>query len=184
MSLNRMFFCAFTAHILLLSGCAGLLLPEPTPVRPEAQSATQDNRAQETPQSASAAQAAERSPEMIFQALAAADRPYQRGGQSHASGFDCSGLVAHVYRAAFGLTLPHNTRAQSKLGQSIAREALLPGDLVFYNTQGQTFSHVGIYLGEDKFIHAPKPGSAVRVESMRGTYWTRRYDGARRIASI
>jgi cell wall-associated NlpC family hydrolase len=82
------------------------------------------------------------------------------------------------------LTLPHNTRAQSKLGQSIAREALLPGDLVFYNTQGQTFSHVGIYLGEDKFIHAPKPGSAVRVESMRGTYWTRRYDGARRIASI
>ena len=88
-----MFFCAFTAHILLLSGCAGLLLPEPTPVRPEAQSATQDNRAQETPQSASAAQAAERSPEMIFQALAAADRPYQRGGQSHASGFDSRQVV-------------------------------------------------------------------------------------------
>jgi len=121
---------------------------------------------------------------MIFQALAAADTPYQRGGKSHATGFDCSGLVAHVYRAAFGLELPHNAGAQSKLGETVAREALQPGDLVFYNTLGQAYSHVGIYLGEDKFIHAPKPGSAVRVESMRGSYWTRRYNGARRIATL
>ncbi|MEI6303478.1 MAG: C40 family peptidase [Betaproteobacteria bacterium] len=121
---------------------------------------------------------------MIFQALAAADTPYQRGGKSHATGFDCSGLVAHVYRAAFGLELPHNSRAQSKLGETVARDALQPGDLVFYNTLGQAYSHVGIYLGEDKFIHAPKPGSAVRVESMRGNYWTRRYNGARRIAAL
>ncbi len=121
---------------------------------------------------------------MIFQALAAADIPYRRGGQSHATGFDCSGLVAHVYRAAFGLSLPHNSRAQSTLGEAVSREALQPGDLVFYNTQGQAYSHVGIYLGEEKFIHAPKPGSAVRVESMRGNYWSRRYNGARRIAAL
>jgi cell wall-associated NlpC family hydrolase len=121
---------------------------------------------------------------MIFQALAAADTPYQRGGKSLATGFDCSGLVAHVYRAAFGLTLPHNSRAQSKLGESVSHDALLPGDLVFYDTQGQAYSHVGIYLGDGKFIHAPKPGSAVRIESMRGNYWTRRYNGARRIAAL
>ncbi len=121
---------------------------------------------------------------MIFQALAAADVPYQRGGKSHATGFDCSGLVAHVYRAAFGLALPHNARAQSRLGETIPPGALQPGDLVFYNTQGQPYSHVGIYLGDAKFIHAPKPGSAVRIESMRGGYWTRRYNGARRIAAL
>lgn len=121
---------------------------------------------------------------MIFQALAATDTPYQRGGKSHATGFDCSGLVAHVYRSAFGLTLPHNSNAQSKLGEAVARENLQPGDLVFYNTQGQANSHVGIYLGDGKFIHAPKPGSAVRIENMRGGYWTRRYDGARRITLL
>jgi cell wall-associated NlpC family hydrolase len=126
----------------------------------------------------------ERSQEMVFQALAAADVPYRYGGQSHATGFDCSGLVAHVYREAFGIVLPHNTRAQSETGTKITREDLQPGDLVFYNTQGKPYSHVGIYLGDGRFIHAPKTGSAVRVEDMHAGYWAKRYNGARRIEGI
>ena len=122
-----------------------------------------------------------RSPEIVFQALATAGVPYQRGGQSPESGFDCSGLVAHVYREAFGIELPHNARAQSRKGRSVSMAALEAGDLVFYNTEGRSFSHVGIYLGDDRFIHAPRPGAAVRVENMRASYWVRRFDGGRRI---
>jgi len=121
-----------------------------------------------------------RDSEAVFQALAAAGVPYRRGGESYASGFDCSGLVAHVYQESFGIQLPHNARAQSKIGRKVAAADLEPGDLVFYHTEGP-FSHVGIYLGDDRFIHAPRPGAAVRIENMRSAYWTRRFDGARRI---
>jgi cell wall-associated NlpC family hydrolase len=127
-----------------------------------------------------ATQHSSRDPETVFQALAAAGVPYRRGGESHASGFDCSGLVAHVYQESYGIRLPHNARAQSEIGRKIALADIEPGDLVFYHTEGP-FSHVGIYLGEDRFIHAPKPGASVRVEDMRSAYWTRRFDGARRI---
>jgi cell wall-associated NlpC family hydrolase len=150
----------------LLAGCASS--PSRAP-RAQAQAGTTST-------------AAVRSPEMVFQALAQTDVPYHYGGNSPASGFDCSGLVAHVYRQAFGIVLPHNTRAQSELGIRIRAEDLQPGDLVFYNTQGQPYSHVGIFLGDGRFIHAPKTGSAVRVENMSNRYWTKRYSGARRIA--
>ena len=119
-------------------------------------------------------------PETVIQALAAAGVPYHRGGQSPASGFDCSGLVAHVFQEAYGIRLPHNARAQSRMGRPVSPNRLQAGDLVFYNTE-RPFSHVGIYLGDDRFIHAPKPGASVRVESMRSRYWERRFDGARRI---
>ena len=122
-----------------------------------------------------------RSPEMVFQALASAGVPYKRGGDSPEHGFDCSGLVAHVYREAFGIQLPHNARAQSRVGKPVSLAALEAGDLVFYNTEQRSFSHVGIYLGDHRFIHAPRPGAAVCVENMRTTYWVRRFDGGRRI---
>jgi cell wall-associated NlpC family hydrolase len=122
-----------------------------------------------------------RSPEAVFQALATAGVPYRRGGESRESGFDCSGLVAHVYREAFGIELPHNALAQSRMGRHVTKAGLEPGDLVFYNTERRPYSHVGIYLGDQRFIHAPRPGAAVRVEDMRGAYWVRRYDGARRL---
>jgi cell wall-associated NlpC family hydrolase len=123
---------------------------------------------------------ADRNPEMIFQALAAAGVPYRRGGSSSENGFDCSGLVAHVYREAYGIELPHNARAQSRMGRQVRPAELEAGDLVFYNTE-RPYSHVGIYLGDNRFIHAPRPGSAVRVEDMRTRYWLKRFDGARRI---
>lgn len=119
--------------------------------------------------------------EAIFHALATAGIEYRRGGVTRAAGFDCSGLVVHVYREAFGIILPHNTRAQSERTRPVAPGELQAGDLLFYNTQGKPYSHVGIFLGDGKFVHAPKPGSAVRVENMRGRYWTRRFDGARRV---
>ena len=128
------------------------------------------------------AQLPPRSPEMVFQALASAGVPYRRGGDSPENGFDCSGLVAHVYREAFGIELPHNALAQSRIGRHVTLSQLEAGDLVFYNTERRPYSHVGIFLGDNRFIHAPRPGAAVRVENMRGAYWVRRFDGARRIS--
>ena len=122
-----------------------------------------------------------RSPEMLFQALATAGFDYQRGGKSMTSGFDCSGLVAHVFRQAYGVQLPHNAKAQSGYGTPVAVAQLEAGDLVFFNTERQPFSHVGIYLGDNRFIHAPKPGAVVRTENMQLNYWRSRFDGARRI---
>lgn len=122
-----------------------------------------------------------RNPEVVFQALASAGVPYKRGGDSRQTGFDCSGLVAHVYREAFGIQLPHNALAQSRMGKHVTLTGLEAGDLVFYNTERHPYSHVGIYLGDNRFIHAPKPGAAVRIEDMRAAYWSRRYDGARRV---
>lgn len=111
----------------------------------------------------------------------ALDTDYRYGGHSLANGFDCSGLVAHVFKTAWGLDLPHSSRAQSEFGTPIDASALRPGDLVFYNTANRPYSHVGIYLGDGKFIHAPRTGARVRIENLRKRYWVRRYDGARRI---
>src|SRR6266704_6112881 len=128
------------------------------------------------------AQLPPRSPEIVLQALAKAGVPYRRGGDSRENGFDCSGLVAHVYREAFGIQLPHNAQAQSRMGKPVTLSQLEAGDLVFYNTERRPYSHVGICLGDNRCMHAPRPGTAVRVENMRGTYWVRRFDGARRIS--
>jgi cell wall-associated NlpC family hydrolase len=122
-----------------------------------------------------------RGPELVFQALATSGVPYRRGGESPETGFDCSGLVAHVYREAFGVQLPHNALAQSRIGRHVTIAGLEAGDLVFYNTERRPYSHVGIYLGDHRFIHAPKPGTAVRIEDMRTAYWSRRFDGGRRV---
>lgn len=129
------------------------------------------------------AAAAANDSDMLFHALLAAGVDYRRGGKSHQSGFDCSGLVAHVYREAYGLALPHNTKAQSELGEAVDRSGLQSGDLVFFNTLGKPFTHVGIYVGEGRFIHAPKEGAVVRTESLYARYWAARFDGARRIVA-
>ena len=118
---------------------------------------------------------------MLFQVLSSIGVDYKYGGNSHATGFDCSGLVAHVFRVGYGVTLPRNTYGQSQAGRPVSAEELQPGDLVFYNTLERPFSHVGIYLGDGRFIHAPKTGAAVRIESLKSAYWTKRWNGARRI---
>jgi cell wall-associated NlpC family hydrolase len=122
--------------------------------------------------------------EALLQTLLALGLDYRYGGGSPESGFDCSGLVAHVFREAYGIQLPHNARAQSEFGVRVSLSELRAGDLVFYNTLNRPFSHVGIYLGDGRFVHAPKTGAQVRVEPINGSYWMRRFDGARRIRAI
>jgi cell wall-associated NlpC family hydrolase len=135
------------------------------------------------PAAASATQAEAGFASPVAQAFQVLGTRYRYGGSSPATGFDCSGLIAHVFEQAWGVSLPHSVRAQSQLGARIKRAQLAPGDLVFYNTRGNPYSHVGIYVGEDRFIHAPRPGGAVRVESMNTGYWAKRYNGSRRIAA-
>jgi len=108
--------------------------------------------------------------------------PYKRGGSSAENGFDCSGFTRHIFELSVGLVLPHRADDQAKLSSLVAikQDELKPGDLVFFNTMRRTFSHVGIYVGEGKFIHAPRSGSKVRVEDMREAYWAKRFTGARR----
>ena len=105
-----------------------------------------------------------------------------RNGGSDPSGFDCSGFTRHIFEMSVGLVLPRRADEQAKDSSllSIRQDELKPGDLVFFNTMKRTFSHVGIYVGEGKFIHAPRTGSAVRVEDMRDSYWAKRFTGARR----
>jgi cell wall-associated NlpC family hydrolase len=118
--------------------------------------------------------------EVAFMALALVGTPYAPGGASPETGFDCSGLVAYVYARALRRELPRNTFDLARSGAAVSD--LQPGDLLFYNTQRRAFSHVGIYLGESRFVHAPSTGGAVRIEDMRLDYWARRFDGARRVA--
>jgi cell wall-associated NlpC family hydrolase len=108
--------------------------------------------------------------------------PYRLGGNSEQSGFDCSGFTRHIFENSIGLVLPRRADEQATTAGllNIHRTELKPGDLVFFNTMRRTFSHVGIYVGDGKFIHAPRTGGAVRIEDMRASYWARRYTGARR----
>lgn len=107
---------------------------------------------------------------------------YKYGGSSPESGMDCSGLVRYVFNQTWGMDLPRTSDEISRVGRHIEMRDLQPGDLVFYNTLRRRFSHVGIYVGDNKFVHAPTAGGQVRVESMDLSYWKKRFDGARRIS--
>ena len=122
----------------------------------------------------------ERASDLVINAMGFIGVPYRRGGSSE-NGVDCSGFVRTIYEQTFGLLLPHRANEQAAVTQKIERSELKPGDLVFFNTMRRTFSHVGVYLGDNKFIHAPRPGAKVRVEDMGMSYWNNRFDGARRV---
>jgi cell wall-associated NlpC family hydrolase len=123
-----------------------------------------------------------RAAELVLNAMAFLDVPYKRGGSTLDTGFDCSGFVRSIVEQTAGLLLPRRAEQQAAATQKVERTELQPGDLVFFNTMRRTFSHVGIYIGNGKFIHSPKPGTEVRVEDMGLAYWKRRFDGARRVA--
>lgn len=117
-----------------------------------------------------------------FHALLALGAQYRLGGRSPETGFDCSGLVAHVFERAWGVLLPRNARAQATIGKPIRQlQELEPGDLVFYNTRNSPYSHVGIYVGDGRFVHAPRSGKRVRAERLDSPYWRARFNGARRV---
>jgi cell wall-associated NlpC family hydrolase len=109
--------------------------------------------------------------------------PYRWGGTSPETGLDCSGLVQQVFRNALGLDMPRTAAEMARVGDRIPKDDLKPGDLVFFNTMRRTFSHVGIYLGDNQFLHAPSTGGKVRVDDMSDSYWLRRFTGARRVAT-
>lgn len=107
---------------------------------------------------------------------------YRLGGTGpEAGGFDCSGLVRKVFGDALGLNLPRTASEMARLGDKIGSQELKPGDLVFFNTMRRAFSHVGIYVGDNKFLHSPSTGGVVRVETLDGAYWMKRFNGARRL---
>ena len=122
-----------------------------------------------------------RASELALRAMGMLGIRYKRGGTTPENGLDCSGLVGYVFKEAWGATLPRTAEEISVLGQHIDRNNLQPGDLVFYNTLRRGFSHVGIYLGDNRFIHSPSAGGEVRIENMSLAYWTKRFSGARRI---
>lgn len=108
---------------------------------------------------------------------------YRRGGNTPENGLDCSGFVRLVFKNSNEAELPRTAKEISKKGEKIDTKDLKPGDLVFYNTLRKSFSHVGIYLGDNQFIHAPSAGGKIRIESMNLSYWKKRFNGARRIAN-
>jgi cell wall-associated NlpC family hydrolase len=127
------------------------------------------------------ASASDQASSLVINALAFLGVPYKWGGNSHETGFDCSGFVRAVYEQSVGKLLPRRSDEQAAAAQPIERSELKPGDLVFFNTMRRTFSHVGIYVGDGKFVHSPRAGAEVRVEDMRVAYWNKRFNGARRV---
>jgi len=123
----------------------------------------------------------DRTSDLVVTAIGFLGVPYRRGGNTAESGFDCSGFVRAMYNQTVGHLLPRRAEEQAAATEKIDRSELKPGDLVFFNTMRRAFSHVGIYVGEGKFIHSPRTGAQVRVEDMNGSYWQRRFDGARRV---
>lgn len=119
--------------------------------------------------------------EVMINALSLSGINYQFGGKTPEAGFDCSGFVQYVFKQAAQITLPPTARAISQVGMTVSRQDLRPGDLVFFNTVQSAFSHVGIYLGDNKFIHAPRTGAKIRVENLNNSYWNSHYDGAKRL---
>ncbi len=120
--------------------------------------------------------------EIPLYAVSLVGSPYRLGGTSPETGVDCSGFVGHVFRQTAGVVLPRDSRAISEAAQPLAQGELLPGDLVFFNTLKRAFSHVGIYLGDDRFVHASSSRTgSVMVSSLNDRYWRERFDGARRV---
>lgn len=128
------------------------------------------------------AQVRDAASDMVVTAMNFLGVPYRRGGDSAEDGFDCSGFTRHIFEKSLGLVLPRRVDDQASAPGlvPVSRDELKPGDLVFFNTLRRTFSHVGIYIGDGKFIHSPRTGAQVRIEDMRISYWTQRFTGARR----
>ncbi|MGD9786745.1 MAG: C40 family peptidase [Sulfuricellaceae bacterium] len=104
---------------------------------------------------------------------------YRFGGANPESGLDCSGMVSYIYQNSLGLKLPHNAARIAQLGRDIRPAELRPGDLVFFNTQNRPYSHVGIYIGDDRFIHAPHTNGKIEVSSLKNRYFAQRFEAAR-----
>lgn len=172
----RLFYTLLTAILLAASALAHAetQLTEPR-AEPQPEAAASDIQ--------TSASAPDKTQDLLLYALSLNGTRYKFGGRSAESGFDCSGFVSYVYNKAAGLSLPRTANAISQAGAQIAKSELQPGDLVFFNTLRRAFSHVGIYLGDNRFIHASSSRSGdVMVSDLSEKYWSKRFDGARRLA--
>jgi cell wall-associated NlpC family hydrolase len=122
-----------------------------------------------------------RANDLVLNAMGFMGIPYRWGGATPETGFDCSGFVQFVFRQATGMLLPRSSFDQIHHGVSVMLDELQPGDLVFFNTMRAQFSHVGIYIGENRFIHSPSRGKTVEIVDLTEAYWKKRYNGARRL---
>jgi cell wall-associated NlpC family hydrolase len=136
-----------------------------------------------TPNTAEPAASGGRVQTLLKRALALLGTPYRWGGTS-TSGFDCSGMVGYVFKTALGIELPRVSREMASSGTPVERSALTPGDLLFFGVHGRRVDHVGIYVGEGRFVHAPRTGRDVTVSSLDGGYWSGKFLQARRVAGI
>ncbi len=122
-----------------------------------------------------------KSEELINRAMEVIGVRYRWDTELPQSGLDGSSFVGYVFKDKLGFLLPRKSTQMSRVGKPVTREELQPGDLVFFNTMRLTFSHVGIYVGDNKFIHSPSKGTNVRVDDLGSLYWDKRFDGARRL---
>ncbi|MGI4814046.1 MAG: NlpC/P60 family protein [Janthinobacterium lividum] len=120
--------------------------------------------------------------EISIQAMGLVGVPYRWGGNTVAGGFDCSGLVQYIISRAANVDLPRTTEQMGHIGQAIDPDEVAPGDLLFFNTTGRAHSHVGIYVGANRFVNAPSTGGTVRIDYINNIYWAKHFDGIRRVA--
>lgn len=120
---------------------------------------------------------------LAIYAISLYDTPYQYGGKSRINGFDCSGFVQYVFQNTLGLQLPRTSSEMSRMGAPLGAAQLQPGDLVFFDTMRRPYSHVGIFVGENRFVHSPSSGKAIMMTRLTDKYWRTRYNGARRITA-
>ncbi|RJX30195.1 MAG: peptidoglycan endopeptidase [Oxalobacter sp.] len=173
----RTFLLGFSALTLIIASSCGGTSDKNKTEKTKTVSRTQTNKSSHKKR----ASRNERRNEVVRQAKALLNTNYKRGGNHPITGLDCSGYVRFVFRQAWGVVLPRTSLAQSKISKPIKRRELKKGDLVFYNTRRRKFSHVGIYIGNNQFIHSPASGGKVRIENMSMSYWKKRYNGARRV---
>ena len=148
--------------VLFLAACGSLPPQAPAPAAPRQPAAAHD-----------------KGQDVVVYALGLVDTGYRFGGKNPAAGLDCSGMVSHVYAEAAGLKLGGSAADIARKGRPVAADRIRPGDLVFFNTRNKPYSHVGIYIGDDRFVHAPKSNGRVRTESLKQAYFAARFEEAR-----
>lgn len=119
--------------------------------------------------------------DLLMQAMSLLGVAYRFGGSTPSTGLDCSGFIQYIFKKTLKINMPRTAAQMAKTGQAVNKEELMPGDLVFFNTRGFAYSHVGLYMGNNKFIHSPRTGKSVEIVNMSSSYWTKRYNGARRV---
>jgi len=149
--------------VLLLAACGSV---------PPAPDRTPDSRS-------SRAEFSEQGHEVTLFALGLIDTGYRFGGKNPEAGLDCSGMVSYIYNKAAGVKVSGSAADIARKGRQIERSSLRPGDLVFFNTRNAPFSHVGVYIGDDRFVHSPSGNGRVRIDQLNATYYAQRFEAAR-----